>query len=130
MAKIILFDGICNFCNDSVQFIIKRDPDGLFVFASLQGEKGKEILRQRNVPPQVESLVLIEGDRYYVKSTAALRICMFLRGGWKLLQIFMIVPRPCRDWFYDVFAKNRYKWFGKKEVCERPSIDFRSRFLE
>ncbi|WP_227939459.1 thiol-disulfide oxidoreductase DCC family protein [Alkalihalobacillus deserti] len=130
MAKIILFDGICNFCNDSVQFVIKRDPASLFVFASLQGEKGKELLRKNLVPLEVDSLVLIEGDRYYLKSTAALRICRNLRGGWKLLQIFMFVPKPFRDGVYDFLAKNRYRWFGKKESCELPSLNIKKRFLD
>lgn len=130
MQKIILFDGVCNFCNESVQFIIKRDPEGVFVFASLQGEKGRELLKGNKIPQEIDSLVLIEDGRYYTQSTAALRICRNLRGGWRLLQIFWLVPKPVRDGMYQFIARNRYKWFGKKESCERPSVDIRSRFLD
>jgi predicted DCC family thiol-disulfide oxidoreductase YuxK len=128
--SIILFDGVCNFCESSVQFIIKRDPVGHFQFASLQSETGERLLKQLEVKNHLESLVLIENRRYYKKSTAALKICKNLKGGWKLLYIFRIIPTPIRDFFYDWIAKNRYKWFGKKDSCMIPTTEIRNRFLE
>jgi predicted DCC family thiol-disulfide oxidoreductase YuxK len=130
MRSIILFDGVCNFCEGSVQFIIKRDPVGHFQFASLQSKTGERLLKQLEVKNHLESLVLIENHRYYKKSTAALRIFRNLKGGWKLLYVFRIIPTPIRDFFYDWIAKNRYKWFGKKDSCMIPTTEIRNRFLE
>lgn len=126
--RIVLFDGECHFCDASVQFIIKRDPTAQFVFASLQSEIGKEYLSSYHVS-DVNSFVLIEEGRYFVKSTAALRIAKRLNGLWPLMYSFIIVPAAVRNIFYEMIAKNRYKWFGKKEVCELPSPDIRKRFL-
>jgi predicted DCC family thiol-disulfide oxidoreductase YuxK len=130
MEKIILFDGICNFCSASVQFIIKRDPQAQFCFASLQSEAGKKLLTKYRIPEDINSLILIDGERYYVKSNASLRVCKHLKGFWKLFYVFILVPRPLRDCFYDIIAENRYKWFGKKESCMIPTPDIRKRFLE
>lgn len=130
MDRIILFDGECHFCDRSVQFIIERDPSRLFKFASLQSPIGKELLKKYNAPNNIDSLFLIESDHSYYKSTAALRICKNLNGWWKLLSIFLIVPRPFRDLVYGTIAKKRYKWFGKKEAsCVLPSAEDRKRFL-
>ncbi|KIL73288.1 thiol-disulfide oxidoreductase DCC family protein [Bacillus badius] len=129
MHPVILFDGECNFCDSSVQFIIKNDPQGLFHFASLQSDTGQELLNKHNVPSDIDSMILIEGDKVYYKSAAALRICRHLRGAWKLLYTFIIVPRPIRNAAYDFIAKNRYKWFGKKESCMLPSPSVRARFI-
>lgn len=129
MEKIILFDGECNFCDHSVQFIIKNDPEGRFKFASIQSEIGKKLLNQINVPEDTDSFILIVKDRYYSKSSAALRICKDLKGFWKIFYVFLIVPRPIRDLFYRILAKNRYKWFGKKNSCMLPSPEIRNRFL-
>ncbi|KZR56801.1 thiol-disulfide oxidoreductase DCC family protein [Bacillus badius] len=129
MHPVILFDGECNFCDSSVQFIIKNDPQGLFHFASLQSDTGQELLNKHNVPSDIDSMILIEGDKVYYKSAAALRICRHLRGAWKLLYAFIIVPRPIRNAAYDFIAKNRYKWFGKKESCMLPSPSVRARFI-
>ena len=130
MERIILFDGECNFCDKSVQFIMKRDPKGLFKFASLQSEIGKELLRKYNAPMDIDSFVLIEDNQCYMKSSAALRVCKNLKGAWKLLYCLFIVPKPLRDYVYRIIAKNRYKWFGKKESCKLPSSEERKRFLE
>jgi predicted DCC family thiol-disulfide oxidoreductase YuxK len=130
VEKIILFDGICNFCNASVHFIIKRDPQAHFRFASLQSEAGKEMLAKYRIPKDINSLIFITGERYYTKSSAALRVCKHLKGFWKLFYIFILVPRPIRDRFYDFIARNRYKWFGKRESCMIPTPDIRKRFLE
>lgn len=125
----MLFDGECNFCDASVQFILKRDPQANFKFTSLQGEKGKELLEMYNVSKEIESIVLIEGEQYFVQSTAALKIAKKLKGVWKLFYIAIIVPKPFRDFIYQYIAKNRYKWFGKKQQCTIPTPEQRERFL-
>ena len=128
MGGIILFDGVCNFCDASVQFIIKRDPHGYFQFASIQSEVGQELLTQYPVPA-VDSLILIENGTVFVKSTAALKIARRLNGGWPLAYSTIIVPPLIRHALYDVVAKNRYKWFGKKDACMLPTKEQRKRFL-
>lgn len=107
MGGIILFDGVCNFCNSSVQFILKRDPKGYFKFASLQSETGKSLLDKYQINEDINSLVLIEDDTYFIKSNAVLRICKHLRGFWRLLSIFRFVPIPIRNTFYEIIAKYR-----------------------
>ena len=129
MEKIILFDGECNFCNRIVQFIIKRDPTGIFKFSSLQSVVGKEMLRKYNVPKEIDSLVLIEDDYCYFKSTGALRIFKNLKGLWRVTKYLLLVPRPIRDFFYRIIAKYRYQLFGKKNDCTMPSPEDRKRFL-
>ncbi|QOR65207.1 thiol-disulfide oxidoreductase DCC family protein [Cytobacillus suaedae] len=129
MQRIILFDGECNFCDQSVQFIIKRDSKGYFKFTSLQSEIGIELLNKFNAPKDIDSFVLIEDNRCYFKSSAALRVCKKLRGAWKILYVFLVLPKTFRDFFYEIIAKNRYKWFGKKESCRIPSPEERKRFL-
>jgi len=129
MERIILFDGECNFCDQSVQFIIKRDPEGKFKFASLQSETGQELLNKFNAPRDLDSFVFIEGDWCYFKSSAALRVFKHLKGVWKFSYYLLIVPRPIRDFFYHIIAKNRYKWFGKKDECMLPTPEQRERFL-
>jgi predicted DCC family thiol-disulfide oxidoreductase YuxK len=131
VKKIILFDGVCNLCNRSVQFIIKRDKKKLFLFASLQGKTGRELLQKFNLPVNdINSFILLEGDSLFKRSSAALRIAKRLSGGWKLLYGFMIIPRFIRDAVYNLIAKNRYKWFGKKEGCMVPTAELKERFLE
>jgi predicted DCC family thiol-disulfide oxidoreductase YuxK len=130
MDNIILFDGLCNFCDSSVQFIIKRDPKGHFKFASLQSDTGKRLIKNFAIQNDLSSIVLIEDGKYYVKSTAVLRICSKLNGLWKVFTIFRVIPTPIRDYFYRVLASNRYRWFGQKESCTIPSPEIRTRFLE
>lgn len=129
MERIILFDGECNFCDQSVQFIIKRDPKGHFKFASLQSYLGKELLNKHNAPEDIDSFVLIENNNCYFKSSAALRVCKNLEGAWKIPYVLLVIPKPIRDFFYGLIAKNRYTWFGKKESCMLPSPEERKRFL-
>ena|SRR5690625_3878159 len=129
MEQIILFDGDCNFCDKSVQFIIKRDPEGFYKFASLQSEIGRELIKQHNIPENIDSFILIAHQSWYAKSSAALRVCKNLTGLWKLFYGLLIVPKPIRDFFYHIIANNRYKWFGKKDHCTLPSPDIRKRFL-
>jgi len=120
----VLFDGVCNFCSGSVQFIVKRDKKGLFRFAPLQSETGKKYATEP------ESILLVDGDRVYARSDAALRIAKHLRFPWMLAWIFIVVPRFLRDAIYKFIARNRYKWFGKKEVCMVPTPELRARFIE
>ncbi|ESU33305.1 hypothetical protein G3A_06850 [Bacillus sp. 17376] len=129
MHPVILFDGVCNFCDASVQFILNRDPNETFHFASLQSEAGQELLKKYSVRDDVDSMILIENDKVYYKLAAALRISRHLRGAWKLLYLFMIVPAPIRNIVYDLIARNRYKWFGQKESCMLPPPNVRKRFL-
>ncbi|USK61580.1 thiol-disulfide oxidoreductase DCC family protein [Peribacillus asahii] len=129
MNRVILFDGECNFCDQSVQFIIKRDPIGYYKFASLQSDIGKQLLKQFNAPEDMDSFFLIDHNKCYFKSSAALQVCKNLKGLWKIPYFLLIIPRPIRDFFYEIIAKNRYKWFGKKDNCLLPSPEIRNRFL-
>ncbi|WP_042355850.1 thiol-disulfide oxidoreductase DCC family protein [Bacillus rubiinfantis] len=130
MKRIIIFDGVCNLCDHSVQFILKHDPTESFLFASLQGETGKRLQEKHRIRPDSDSFILIEGEKYYMESTAALKVCRKLSGGWKLISVLLIIPRPIRDAAYRVIARNRYNWFGKKESCLVPKPEWKSRFLD
>lgn len=130
MQRIILFDGICNFCSSSVQFIIKRDPVRIFHFASLQSEVGQQLVDRHQVSQDLDSLVLLEKGRVYTKSSAVLRIAKELKGGYRLFAIFLIIPKPIRDFLYNILANNRYRWFGKKEQCMIPKPEDKQRFLD
>lgn len=127
----LLFDGVCNLCSGSVQFILKRDKAGRFRFASLQSDAGRRLMTGHGLDPAaLSSVVLIEDGRAYQESTAALRIARHLPGAWKLLRVFTIIPRPLRDAAYRLIARNRYRWFGKTEACWLPTPELRARFLE
>jgi predicted DCC family thiol-disulfide oxidoreductase YuxK len=130
--QIVLFDGVCNFCNDSVRFIIKRDHKDLYRFASLQSSLGRKLTHERGIDTaQVDSIILIQpGEAYYIKSDAALEIAKNLSGFYPLMGIFLYLPRGLRDFFYDFIARNRYKWFGKKEACPMPSNEEQDMFLD
>ncbi len=130
--KIILFDGVCNLCNSSVQFIIKNDKKDNFRFATLQGEIGQKFISERNIDQQkTDSIILIEpGIAYYTKSSAALKIGKCFGGAWKLLWVFEQLPVSIRDFVYDYIAKNRYKWFGQKNECMIPTPELKSKFLD
>ncbi|HWP90847.1 MAG TPA: thiol-disulfide oxidoreductase DCC family protein [Thermodesulfobacteriota bacterium] len=128
---IILFDGVCNFCSGIVLFTIRRDPEGIFKYAPLQSEAGQGLLRHFGLPTDdFNSFILVEGNKCYQKSTAILRIARRIEGLWPLLYLFVLFPRPVRDFIYDIVVKNRYKWFGKREECLIPTPEIRSRFLE
>ena len=130
MSAIILFDGVCNFCNGSVNFIIERDREGYFKFAPLQSEIGEKLLAENGIDRiETDSVVLIEDGKAYTHSTAALRVARRLDGAWKLLSYLNFVPRVIRDAAYKLFAKNRYRLFGKKDECMLPSPEIRARFL-
>ncbi|MGI2328586.1 thiol-disulfide oxidoreductase DCC family protein [Planococcus sp. YIM B11945] len=127
---IVLFDGDCNFCDSSVQFIIQHDPAGYYHFASLQSDIGMKLRKEHQIPDDVDSLVLIEKGKAYVKSEGALRISHHLTGLWKLAFYLKSVPSFVRDGAYDIFARNRYKVFGKLNSCMLPPPHIRKRFLD
>ena len=129
-SPILLFDGVCNLCNGFVQFIIKRDKNAKFKFASLQSEIGQEYLKQHHLETEVfESFVYLKNDKFYQKSTAALTLFKDLGGAWVLMYVLIIFPRFIRDFFYNLIARNRYKMFGKRESCMLPSPELKNRFL-
>ena len=129
--KIILFDGVCNLCNNSVQFVIKRDINDVFQFAALQSETGKRLLTERNIDTQeIDSIILIEPNiAYYTKSTAALEIGKHLKGLKVISSILLWLPEALRNIVYDFIARNRYKWYGKKDNCMIPSEELKSKFI-
>ena len=128
--KIILFDGVCNLCNGAVTYIIKRDRKNVFKFAALQSDIGRELISKFNIDTsKVDSIILIDGEKHYEKSSAALRIAKELSGAHPLLFGFMVLPKFIRDSVYDYIAKNRYKWFGKKESCMVPTAELKGKFL-
>ncbi|MBT8181807.1 MAG: DUF393 domain-containing protein [Eudoraea sp.] len=130
--KIILFDGVCNLCNSSIQFVIRHDKKNRYKFAALQSDTAKILLNERGIDSsQIDSIILIDPNTaYYIKSTAALEIGKSFGGGWRLLSIFEWVPRPIRDWIYDLIAKNRYSWFGKQNDCMIPTPELKAKFLD
>lgn len=130
MERIILFDGVCNLCSTAVQFIIERDGEGRFAFASLQSNVGQKLSAEHEIDgTSLDSIVLIDRGKAYQRSTAALHIARQLDGAWKLLYAGMVFPPFIRDRVYDWIAANRYKWFGEKTECWIPTPELRSRFL-
>ncbi|GAB1309338.1 DUF393 domain-containing protein [Urechidicola sp. KH5] len=128
---IILFDGVCNLCNTSVQFVLKNDYKKQFLFASLQSDAAKEILLQFSKNnSDLDSIILIYEGELYHKSKAILKVCDVLGGRFKLAKIGYILPNRLRDAIYDYIAKNRYKWYGKRENCMIPTPDLKARFLD
>ena len=128
---VILFDGVCNLCNASVQYVIKHDKKKLFRFASLQSSFGESVLKQYDLPVNTfNSFILLSDNKIYTRSTAALLVAKKLSGLIKLFYGFIIIPKFIRDFVYDIIAKNRYKWFGKKEACWVPTPELKSLFLD
>ena len=128
--NIVLFDGICNLCNASVQLIIRNDRKKAFSFSPLQSDFSKRILKDQKSSDRIpDSIVLIEENRVFFKSTAALKIAKKMDRPWPLFYLFIIIPKPIRDFFYDQIAKHRYRVFGKKDSCMVPSAEMNSRFL-
>lgn len=128
--SIILFDGVCNLCNSSIDFILKRDKNNRFLVGALQEEAGRIILEKFNTQVDyLDSLVLVEEGKIYFRSTAALKISRHLSGLWPLLYGFILLPAFLRDPIYDWIGKNRYRWFGKKSTCRLPSPEEKAKFL-
>jgi len=130
LGSILLFDGVCNLCNGFLQEVITRDKKGIIYYASLQSEAGKLLLREHDIDTNLDSVILIEQERVFIKSDVALRIFYYLGGGWKILSYLSFVPRIIRDTIYDWIAKNRYSWFGKKENCMIPRPEWEDRFIK
>lgn len=130
--KLILFDGICNLCNNAVLRVIKNDRKNTFVFTALQSEIGKKVIDHLKIDiSKIDSIILYEPDESYdIKSTAALKIMNDFGGFWKATQLFLIFPERFRNLIYDYIARNRYKWFGQRESCMLPTPEFKKKFLE
>jgi predicted DCC family thiol-disulfide oxidoreductase YuxK len=127
---IILFDGVCNFCNGAVNFTIKRDKQKQIRFAALQSEAGRQLVRQYGLPADdMRSFLFIENGKVYNRSTAALKVCRYLKGLWPLCYGLIVIPAFIRNGIYDWIARNRYKWFGERHECMVPTPDVRARFL-
>jgi Uncharacterized protein conserved in bacteria len=128
---VILFDGICTFCNFWVNFAIRHDPQKKIKFAPFQSHAGQLLLSQHNIAIEsINSVILIEKGKAYTQSSAAFRVCKYLSGIWKIFYGLLIIPKFLRDFFYNIMARNRYRWFGKKETCMVPTPELRERFLE
>ncbi len=129
-SPILLFDGVCNLCNASVQWVLKHDRKGVFRFAALQSDAGEALLRRFGMPStDFDTVVMVAGDRVFTRSDAALEIVRRIGGAWSLLTVFKIVPRPLRNAVYDWVARHRYRWFGRTESCMIPRPEWANRFL-
>lgn len=129
--KIIIFDGVCNLCNSYVNLIIAKDSKNQFRFAPLQNDFGKELAAKFQVDiSKTDSIILVEAEKVYIKSTAALRIAKRLKGAYPLLFGFIIIPAFIRNWIYDLVAKNRYKWYGKRDTCMVPTDELMDKFYQ
>jgi predicted DCC family thiol-disulfide oxidoreductase YuxK len=127
---VIFFDGVCNLCTGSVQFVIKHDPQHYFRFASLQSELGQQFLQQNGLSADTfDSFIVWEEGKYYTESTAALRVAKKLNGAWPGLYVFILLPAFIRNSVYRLIARNRYRWFGKKETCWVPTPELNSLFI-
>jgi predicted DCC family thiol-disulfide oxidoreductase YuxK len=130
-SSVILFDGVCNLCNAFVTFVIARDRPGRFHFGPLQSPAAKRLLESIDSrEPWPDSMVLVENGRVWTRSAAALRIARGLTFPWPLAYALVVVPRPLRDWIYNRIARNRYRWFGKRNVCMVPTPELRARFMD
>jgi len=128
---IVLFDGVCNLCTWSVQFILQRDPHGYFKFSSMQSEIGRKLMEDHGIPPEnMDTFVLIDGCKCLTRSDAVIEVAKHLSGGWSLLRVLSAIPKPIRDWGYAIIANNRYRWFGKQDICMLPSPEIMDRFLQ
>jgi len=128
--RVIVFDGVCNWCNAWVNFVIAHDPHGKFKFGTLQSDQGQQILKTLQLSTKdFSTFLLLEQTRVYIKSTAALRIVRHLSGFWPLFYLGLLIPRPLRDALYDYVARHRYEWMGNTDACRPPSTDERGRFV-
>lgn len=128
--NLILFDGVCNFCSTLVQFVIRHDPEAKFRFAAIQSEIGREIYQSHGLDPaELETFVFIADGKVLLRSDAAIEVVSRFGGAWTIVAIFRLVPRVARDFVYSTIARNRYRWFGRKEVCMMPTPEIEERFL-
>ena len=130
MGAIVLFDGVCNFCNASINFVIEHDKAGYFKFAPLQSEIGEELIAEHGIDTiETDSVILVDSGRVFTHSNAALGIAKHLDGIWSWASVFKAIPRPIRDLAYKFIARNRYRLFGRREACMVPTPEVRARFL-
>ena len=128
--KIVLFDGVCNYCNDKINFIIKNDKQDVFRFVALQSETGQKIIKYLGIDNSIDSIILYEpGYAYFIKSEAVFRIIKHLSSSVKLLLFFNFIPTSIKNVFYDIIAKNKYNWYGKKESCMMPTEELKRKFI-
>lgn len=130
--KLILFDGVCNLCNASVQYVIKRDKNNVFMFAALQSTIGQQLIKEFNIDTEKTDSILLYNPEKGIdyKSTAALKVAVKLGFPINLMAVFFIIPVFIRNWVYDYIAKNRYTWYGKKDACMIPTPELKSKFLD
>jgi predicted DCC family thiol-disulfide oxidoreductase YuxK len=128
--NVVLFDGVCNVCSSTVNFIIDRDRRGRFKFASLQSEAGRRLCKEYGIPLELDSMALVQNGKAYVESDAVLRIAKELDGAWPVVFSLALLPKSLRNRAYRYFASHRYEWFGKTEMCRVPTADILQRFLE
>jgi predicted DCC family thiol-disulfide oxidoreductase YuxK len=127
---VVLFDGVCNLCNSSVNWIIDHDKEGKFKFASLQSVYGQNVVKQFNLTGEyMDTVLLLDGDKLYKRSEAVLRIAKHIGGIYSLVYVFIIVPAFIRNFFYNFVARNRYRWFGKQDACRIPTPELKAKFL-
>lgn len=128
--NLILFDGVCNFCNSAVQMVIEIDRQKIFKFAPIQSELGQQLYRQHGLDPiDIQTLMLVDGDRVWTKSDAVLEVLSRLDGGWQVLGAFKMMPKSLRDWAYSEFARQRFVLFGRRETCSIPTPELQERFM-
>ena len=128
---IVIFDGVCNFCNGAVNFIIKRDPAGRFAFTPMQSATGQELINKYGAAlVGFDTFLLVKDGQCFERTDAALEITKDLSGLWHWFRVFKVIPKPFRDYFYRLFARNRYRLFGRRDSCMVPTPDVRERFLE
>lgn len=128
--SLVLYDGLCNFCDASVKFIWKRNAMGSIHFVSLQSETGQALLKKHQIPTDIDSFIFIDDGTAYLESDAAFQVARHLDKPWSFLRIGRFFPRPVRNAGYQMIARNRYKWFGQKEACEIPPPEVRARFID
>ena len=130
MKNLVVFDGVCVFCSRLVQFVLRHESDHVLRFTPMQSATGARLMRELGIDPEdAETFVLISEDAVFVKSDAALELTKHLGGAWKVLSAFRVLPRGLRDWGYDIFARNRYRWFGRYDECMLPSPGAEARFI-
>jgi predicted DCC family thiol-disulfide oxidoreductase YuxK len=130
-SPVLLFDGMCNLCTGAVGFVLAHEAEATLRFAPIQSPAGARLMRDFGFDPaDAKTFVLIADRRIYVRSDAAVRLARYLRGMWKLLGLIRVVPRPVRDFVYDLVARNRYRWFGRRDACMVPTRELKARFVE
>lgn len=126
---LVLFDGVCNLCNSAVRYIVQRDKKDIFRFVPLQSNIADQIRKGHNIPVNTDSIIYLRMGKIYTHSTAALKIAKDLGGRHRLWYVFVIIPKPVRDYFYDLIARKRYKWFGKTATCQIPDHSIKRKFM-